>query len=49
MGSVRVTTRNLEVIQVDKERNLVILKGSVPGAVNGLVMVRLAGKGRKES
>lgn len=49
MGNVRVTTRNLKVMEVDKERHLVVVKGAVPGAVNGLVMVRLAGKGQKES
>ncbi|MBD3162688.1 MAG: 50S ribosomal protein L3, partial [Candidatus Eisenbacteria bacterium] len=47
MGDRRVTARNLEVIRVDTERNLVVLRGAVPGAMNGLVMVRLAGKGKR--
>jgi len=48
MGNVRITTRNLEVLKIDKERNLVILRGSVPGAINGVLMVRLAGKGDRK-
>ena len=47
MGNRRVTTRNLEVVRVDKERNLVVLRGAVPGAMNGLVLVRRSGKGKK--
>ncbi len=48
MGNKRITVRNLSVVRIDKDRNLVVLRGSVPGAVNSLVMVRLVGKGRKE-
>lgn len=48
MGNKRITVRNLSVIRIDKERNLVVIRGSVPGSVNSLVMVRLVGKGRKE-
>ncbi len=44
MGSERVTTLNLLVVKVDPERNLVAIKGSVPGPVGGLVMVRNAVK-----
>jgi len=44
MGSERVTTLNLSVVKVDPERNLVAIKGSVPGPVGGLVMVRNAVK-----
>jgi large subunit ribosomal protein L3 len=39
MGDVRVTTQNLEVIGVDLEDNLILVKGSVPGAQNGWVLV----------
>jgi large subunit ribosomal protein L3 len=39
-GARRVTMRNLEVIQVDAERNVLVLRGAVPGARNGLVLVR---------
>lgn len=40
MGGNRVTSQNLEVVVVDPERNLLAVKGSVPGAKGGLVMVR---------
>ena len=39
MGDERVTTQNLEVVQVDAERNLLLIKGAVPGAKNGKVSV----------
>jgi large subunit ribosomal protein L3 len=38
-GDGRVTTRNLEVVGVDPERNLLLLRGAVPGHKNGLVRV----------
>ncbi|MCW8925526.1 MAG: 50S ribosomal protein L3 [Xanthomonadales bacterium] len=44
MGDVRVTTQNLEVVQVDTERNLLLIKGAVPGATGGQVSVRPAVK-----
>ena len=40
MGNKRVTVRNLHVQKVDQERNLLMLKGAVPGARNGLVLIR---------
>lgn len=40
MGSVRVTTRNLEVVLADPGRNLLLLKGSVPGGRNSLLLIR---------
>jgi len=49
MGHEQVTTQNLEVVQSDVERNLLLVKGSVPGPAGGVVVVRnavkLAGKG----
>lgn len=42
MGDVNVTVRNLEVVRTDKEKNLLFLRGAIPGAVNGVVMVRKA-------
>ena len=39
MGNARVTVKNLEVVEVDVERNLLLLKGGVPGAPNSLVMI----------
>lgn len=40
MGDERVTTQNLEVVRVDVERNLLLIKGTVPGATGGQVTVR---------
>jgi large subunit ribosomal protein L3 len=42
MGHERVTILNLEVVKVDVERNLLLVKGAVPGPVGGLVVVRSA-------
>ena len=39
-GVERVTVQNLEVVEVDAERNLMLVKGAVPGAVNSLLLVR---------
>jgi large subunit ribosomal protein L3 len=39
MGNRRVTARNLEVIQADPERNLLLVKGAVPGANGGLLII----------
>ena len=40
LGAKRVTTQNLEIIRVDAERNLLLIKGAVPGAKNGDVLVK---------
>jgi large subunit ribosomal protein L3 len=42
MGNDRVTVQNLKVLRVDPERNLLLVEGSVPGANDGLVIVRRA-------
>ncbi len=42
MGAVRVTTRNLAVIQLRPEDNVLLVRGAVPGATGGLVIVRKA-------
>lgn len=42
MGNERVTVRNLKVIQADPERNLLLVRGAVPGARNGILMIRRA-------
>jgi large subunit ribosomal protein L3 len=44
MGSEQVTIQNLEVVRVDEERNLLLVKGAVPGAPGGDVIVRPAVK-----
>ena len=43
MGNTRITVKNLEVVEVDRERNLLLLKGGVPGAPNGLLVIRKTG------
>jgi large subunit ribosomal protein L3 len=42
MGGDRVTTRNLKVVSVDAEQHLLVLRGAVPGAPEGVVLVRKA-------
>lgn len=44
MGAERVTVQTLEVVRVDEERNLLLVKGAVPGAAGGDVIVRPATK-----
>jgi len=46
MGNQKVTTLNLEVIQADTERDLLLLKGAVPGPRGGLVLIRNAVKAK---
>ena len=48
MGNRRVTTLNLSVVRVDAERNLLAIRGAVPGPNNGLVLVRSAVKSAKK-
>jgi large subunit ribosomal protein L3 len=43
-GAKRHTTQNLPVIQADPERNLLVVKGAVPGPPNGLLLIRKASK-----
>jgi large subunit ribosomal protein L3 len=40
MGNARVTIQKLEVLQADPARNLLVIRGSIPGANGGLVMIR---------
>ena len=40
MGNEQVTVRNIKIVEVDAERNLILLKGAVPGARNGLVIIK---------
>ena len=46
MGAERVTVQNLEIVRVDAERNLLLVKGAIPGAPGGDVIVRPAVKAR---
>jgi len=42
MGDETVTVRNLQVVRVDAEQNLLVIKGAVPGGKNGFLTIRLA-------
>jgi large subunit ribosomal protein L3 len=42
MGTDRVTVRNLEIVEVDTEDNVLLVKGAVPGPNGGYVIVRRA-------
>jgi large subunit ribosomal protein L3 len=44
MGNQRVTVQNLAVLQVDPDRNLLVVRGGVPGPNNGLLIIRVARK-----
>jgi len=44
MGNAKVTTQNLEIVRVDADRNLLLIKGAVPGAPGGDVYIRPAVK-----
>src|SRR6266704_407188 len=43
MGNERVTAKKLQIIQADAERNLLVVKGSVPGSIGGLLVIRKHG------
>jgi large subunit ribosomal protein L3 len=47
MGASRVTASNLEVVMVDPERNLLAVRGSVPGARDGLLIIKEARKAKR--
>ena len=42
MGNARVTVKNLSVVRIDAEQNLMLIKGAVPGGKNALVAIRMA-------
>jgi large subunit ribosomal protein L3 len=46
LGAVKVTTQNLEIVRVDAERNLLLIKGAIPGSKGGDVVVRPAVKAK---
>jgi large subunit ribosomal protein L3 len=45
LGAKRVTTKNLKVVRVDPEQNLLYLRGAVPGPENGYVQIKRAKRG----
>ena len=47
-GDVTVTTQNLDVVRVDEARSLLLVRGAVPGAKNGHVVVRPAVKAKAQ-
>ena len=49
MGSVRRTTENLKVVEIDAERNLLLIRGAVPGAEGGQVVVRPSTKAARQA
>ncbi|MBI1195971.1 MAG: 50S ribosomal protein L3 [Gammaproteobacteria bacterium] len=46
MGNVKRTTQNLEVVRVDGEKNVILIKGAVPGAAGGNVIIKPSVKAR---
>ncbi len=44
MGGKKITTTNLEIIKIDLDNNLLFIKGAVPGAINGLLMIKGQGE-----
>jgi large subunit ribosomal protein L3 len=46
-GAERSTMRNLKVIRIDAENNLILVRGAVPGPTGGMVMVRPTNKKRR--
>jgi len=44
MGNQRVTARNLVVVKADAERNILVVRGAVPGANNGIILIGKSGK-----
>jgi len=48
MGDARITTRNLRILGVDKEENLLVVEGSVPGANGGYIQINKAKKPPRE-
>jgi large subunit ribosomal protein L3 len=47
MGGNRVTVQNLEIVQVIPEKNVVLIKGNVPGAKKSLITIKSAVKAAK--
>lgn len=47
LGGIRITTQNLEVIRVDSDKNLILVKGAIPGPNRGLVVLKTSVKNAK--
>jgi len=48
-GGCRITTKNLKIVQVDGERNLLLVRGSVPGPIGGTIRIRRAKAGARSA
>ena len=46
LGAEQVTVQNLEVVRIDAERNVILVKGSIPGAPGGDVLIKPAVKAK---
>ena len=46
MGAEQVTVQNLEVVRIDPERNVILVKGAIPGAPGGDVLIKPAVKAK---
>jgi large subunit ribosomal protein L3 len=46
MGADQVTALNLEIVKADPERNLLLVKGAVPGSKDGLLLIKKSSKGK---
>ena len=44
MGNRRITVKGLEIVRIDTDRNLIMLKGGIPGSINSLVQIRRTNK-----
>ena len=47
MGAAKLTVTGLEVVNVNPEKNLLVVKGSIPGAKNGFLIIEKTGKAKK--
>ena len=47
MGGDRVTIQNLEIVRVDADKNVILVKGNVPGAKKSLIEIKTAVKAAK--
>jgi len=49
LGHKQITQKSLQVLKIDPERNILLVKGAVPGPTNGLVLIRQAKKKTKST
>lgn len=49
MGNTKITTQNLEIVEIDTEDNIMLIKGALPGAINGKVIIKKALKKQKKA